>query len=156
MKPSFIIAIALLVATPATGQEESLMQDAINGAQTAGFKIFDKDEDGKATPAEILEGSKEVFAALDQDQSGFANAEEFQAFSMGFQPLADRLSRQAEYREARNAIFTRWDMDANQELSVSEVAAAILTEAFTAGEASIDQAGYGKSQFIAEMSAVIE
>jgi hypothetical protein len=155
MKLSLLVALALLAASPAAGQE-SLMADAINGAQTAGFKIFDKDEDGKATPAEILEGSKEVFAALDQDQSGSANAEEFQAFSMGFQPLADRLSRQAEYREARNAIFTRWDMDANQELTVSEVAAAILTEAFTAGEASIDQAGYGKSQFIAEMSKVIE
>jgi hypothetical protein len=135
---------------------QSLMEDAINGAQTAGFKLFDKDEDGKVTPAELLEGSKEVFAALDRDQNGFASTEEFQVFSMGFQPLADRLSRQEEYNQARDVIFTRWDMDANQELTVAEVAAAIMAEAFTASEGSIDQAAYGKSQFIAEMSKVIE
>jgi hypothetical protein len=155
MKPFFLVALALLAASPAAGQE-SLMADAINGVQTAGFKIFDKDEDGRATPVEILEGSKEVFAALDRDQNGFASSEEFRVFSMGFQPLADRLSRQDEYSAARDIIFTRWDMDANQELTVSEVAVAIMAEAFTAGEAAIDQTAYGKSQFIAEMSKVIE
>jgi hypothetical protein len=152
-------ALAALLAfgvTVSPASSQSLMEDAINGAQTAGFKIFDKDEDGKATPLELLEGSKEVFAALDRDQNGVATTGEFQVFSMGFQPLAGRLSRQDEYNKARDIIFTRWDMDANQELTVSEVAAAIMTEAFTAGEASIDQAAYGKSQFIAEMSKVIE
>lgn len=143
-----------LSASPVLAQ--SLMADAINGVQTAGFKVFDKDADGKATPAELVEGSKEVFLALDRDQNGLATLDEFQVFSMGFQPLADRLSRLDEYNKARDAIFTRWDMDANQALTVSEVTAAIMAEAFTAGEASIDQAGYGKSQFIADMSKVIE
>jgi EF hand len=156
MKAALSALFVLGLSASSAAIAQSLMEDAINGAQTAGFKIFDKDEDGKATPAELLEGSKEVFTALDRDQNGFASSEEFQVFSMGFQPLADRLSRQDEYNKARDIIFVRWDMDANQELTVSEVAAAILTEAFTAGEASIDQAGYGKSQFIAEMSKVIE
>lgn len=155
MKTALAALLALCVtASAASGQ--SLMEDAINGAQTAGFKIFDKDDDGKATPAELIEGSREVFAALDRDQNGIASAEEFRVFSMGFQPLADRLSRQDEYNAARDIIFTRWDMDANQELTVSEVAAAIMAEAFMASEATIDQAAYGKSQFIAEMSKVIE
>jgi hypothetical protein len=154
MKTALAALLTLSLSFPAVAQ--SLMEDAINGVQTAGFKIFDKDEDGKATPLELLEGSREIFAALDRDQNGAVNMEEFQVFSMGFQPLADRLSRQEEYEKAREIIFTRWDMDANQELTVSEVAVAIMTEAFIAGEASIDQAGYGKSQFIAEMSKVIE
>ena len=148
-----IAACALFLASQAFGQE--LLDEDILGAQAASFKVFDADQDGKATAAEVAAGAKSIFAALDPDGDGAVTQNEFGEFSMGFAPLAEQLLRRDEYRAARNVIFTRWDMNADTQLSQAEITAALLEEVYTASEAAADQEAYAKSRFIAEMGAAL-
>ena len=147
------LACATLFASAAFGQ--AFLDEDILSAQTAGFAVFDTSGDGKADASEIVAGSKEVFTALDTDADGNVTPDEFQTFSMGLQPLADRILRRDEYAQVRTAIFTRWDANADQQLIQPELTAALFEEAFTALEAGLDQPGFSKLRFMAEMEAVL-
>jgi EF hand len=147
------LACATLFASAAFGQ--AFLDEDILSAQTASFAVFDANGDGKAEAFEIAAGAKEVFAALDTDAGGIVTPDEFQAFSMGLQPLADRILRRDEYAQARAAIFARWDANADQQLIQPEVTAALLEEALASLESGLDQPGFAKLRFMAEMEAVL-
>ena len=149
-----LIGSTLLCVSSAYAQEQ-LAAD-LDSANAESFKVFDADADGKATPAEIVAGAKTVFNALDANSDGAADEGEFQVFSMGYEPLAQQLIRGAEYKAARTAIFTRWDMNGDKQLSEAEVAASLMLETMTAAKAAIDLPTYATAQFIAEMSASLK
>ena len=135
--------------------QEQLAAD-LDSANAESFKVFDADADGKATPAEIIAGAKTVFTALDANSDGAADEGEFQVFSMGYEPLAQQLIRGAEYKAARTAIFTRWDMNGDKQLSEAEIATSLLAETMSAANASVDLPAYATAQFIAEMGASLK
>ena len=137
-----------------------LAQDRLDGdiatALIASFAVFDANGDGKADVAEVLAGAKSVFAALDADGSGAADAGEFQVFSMGLATLAETKSQKALYQIQRAAIFKRWDANADGQLSEQEVTLALVSELFTAAEAALSAAQYGKAAFITDMEAALK
>jgi EF hand len=147
------LALSMLAAEPLLGQER-LVED-IQTALVASFAVFDTNGDGKADVAEIFAGAKSVFAALDVDGSGAADPGEFQVFSMGLAPLAETKSQKAAYQIQRAAIFKRWDANADNQLTEQEVALALVSELFTAAEASVSNEQYGKAVFITEMGSAL-
>jgi hypothetical protein len=146
------VALAVLAA-PALAQDR--LDDDIATALIASFAVFDANGDGSADMAETLAGAKSVFAALDADGSGGADAGEFQVFSMGLATLAETKSQKAAYQLQRAVIFKRWDGNADNQLTEQEVTLALLSELFTAAEASVTGEQYGKAAFITEMGAAL-
>ena len=148
------------IAGAALLSSASLAQDRLDGdiatALIASFAVFDANGDGKAEVAEVLAGAKSVFAALDADGSGAADAGEFQVFSMGLATLAETKSQKALYQIQRAAIFKRWDANADGQLSEQEVTLALVSELFTAAEAALSAAQYGKAAFITDMEAALK
>jgi EF hand len=148
------ITLALaLFAAPASAQDR--LAGDIATALIASFAVFDANSDGSADVAEVIAGAKSVFAALDADGSGAAGAEEFQVFSMGLATLAETKSQKAAYQIQRLAIFTRWDANADGQLTEQEVTLALVSELFTAAEASVSSGQYGKAAFITDMEAAL-
>jgi EF hand len=147
------LALALISAPSAA-------QDRIDGdiaeALVASFQVFDTNGDAKADVAEIFAGAKSVFTALDADGSGAADQGEFQVFSMGLAPLAETNSQKAAYQIQRAAIFKRWDVNADGQLTEAEVTLALASELFTAAEASVSADQYGRAAFIAEMGTALK
>jgi hypothetical protein len=142
-----------LLASPCLAQDR--MDGEIATALIASFAVFDANGDGKADVAEIFAGAKSVFAALDADGSGGADAREFQLFSMGLATLARTKSQKAVFQIQRNAIFARWDANADGQLSEAEVTLALAGELFTAAEASVSGEQYGKAAFISDMETAL-
>jgi EF hand len=142
-----------LCATPCLAQDR--LEGDIQTALIASFAVFDANADGKADVNEVIAGAKSVFAALDADGSGAAGAEEFQVFSMGLATLAETKSQKAAYQIQRLAIFTRWDTNADGQLSEQEVTLALAGELFMAAEASVSSDQYGKAAFITEMEGAL-
>jgi EF hand len=142
-----------LIAAPSLAQDR--LAGEIATALIASFAVFDANGDGSADVTEVIAGAKSVFAALDGDGSGAAGAEEFQVFSMGLATLAETKSQKAAYQIQRLAIFTRWDANADGQLTEQEVTLALVGELFTAAEASVSSGQYGKAAFITEMSAAL-
>jgi EF hand len=148
-----LIAGAALFCTPCFAQDR--ITGDIQTALIASFGVFDANSDGAADVAEVFAGAKSVFAALDADGSGAADAGEFQAFSMGLATLAETKSQKAAYQIQRLAIFARWDANADGLLSEQEVTLALVSELFTAAEASVSGEQYSKAAFITEMKAAL-
>jgi Ca2+-binding EF-hand superfamily protein len=155
MRTRFIGAtLALsLIAAPVMAQDR--IDGEIQTALAGSFAVFDANGDGEADVAEILAGAKSVFAALDADGSGAADSAEFSLFSMGLATLAETKSQKALYQVQRDAIFKRWDANADGQLSESEVTLALISELFTAAEASVSGGQYGKAAFITEMGSAL-
>jgi EF hand len=154
------IFLTWLAAGAALLSSPCLAQDRIDGniaaALTASFAVFDANGDGAADTAEIIQGAKSVFAALDADGSGAADAAEFSLFSMGLATLAETKSQRALYQVQRGAIFKRWDANADNQLTEQEVTLALVSELFTAAEASVTANQYGKAAFITEMGSALK
>lgn len=147
-------ALALtLLGAPALAQDR--LADGLATALTASFAVFDANGDGAADVSEVIAGAKAVFAALDADSSGAADAGEFQLFSMGLADLAETNSQKAAYQAQRMVILTRWDANADGQLSEPEVTLALISELFTAAEASVSSAQYGKAAFITDMKSAL-
>lgn len=149
-----LIGSSILLAVSAIAA--SVSEADIATAETTSFKVFDTNADGKISAAEIAAGAAQVFAALDADSSGTASPEEFQTFNLGFAPLAETAGQGDKYKAARDAIFTRWDMNGDKQLAQSEVVASMLLEGMAAANAGIDQATFGNSQFMTEMKATLK
>lgn len=144
----------LMLAAPSAAQDRP--DGDIATALIASFAVFDANGDGSADMAEVMAGAKSVFSALDADGSGAADEGEFQVFSMGLATLAETRSQKAAYQLQRIAIFKRWDANADRQLSEPEVALALVSELFTAAEASVSGQQYGKAAFITEMKAALK
>jgi hypothetical protein len=156
MKPAVLVALtgSLFFATSALAQ--SRLDDAIGQSRAESFKVFDLDGNGTADIKEVLAGTKSVFTALDADGNGSASLDEFQVFSMGYEPLAETNTQKTAYDTARGTIFTRWDTNADQQLTESEVTTAVLVELLTAANANLTGQQYGSAAFIAEMEASLK
>ena len=142
-----------LLASPCAAQDR--LSEDVAEALTTSFGVFDTNGDGRADVAEVLAGAKAVFTALDADGGGAAGTEAFQAFSMGLAALAETKSQKAAYQIQRAAIFKRWDANADGQLSEQEITLALLSELFTAAEASVSGGQYGKAAFITEMEEAL-
>jgi Ca2+-binding EF-hand superfamily protein len=148
-----LAAGAALLSFPCLALER--IDGDIAAALIASFAVFDANGDGAADTAEILAGAKSVFTALDADGSGAADAGEFRLFSMGLATLAETKSQKALYQIQRAAIFKRWDANADGQLAETEVTLALISELFTAAEASVSGEQYGKATFITEMGSAL-
>ena len=142
-----------LFAAPSAAQDR--LAGDIATALIASFAVFDANSDGAADVAEVIAGAKSVFTALDADSSGAADQGEFQLFSMGLATLAETNSQKAAYQVQRLAIFARWDANADGQLAEQEVTLALVSELFTAAEASVSGEQYGRAAFITDMQAAL-
>ncbi len=156
MRAVFLTILAGSMFTVANAAAQDRLAEEIMAARAESFKVFDTDASGKADVKEVVAGAKSIFAALDADGNGGASLEEFQVISMGFEPLAESNSQKAAYGAARAAIFTRWDLNADGQISEAESIAAVLAELLSAADASVTNAQYGAAAFIAEMEASLK
>jgi Ca2+-binding EF-hand superfamily protein len=154
IKLAGLISALALCASPLMAQDR--LEGEIATALIASFGVFDANSDGKADVGEVIAGAKSVFAAVDADGSGAADQGEFQLFSMGLATLAETKSQKAAYQIKRAAIFTRWDANADGQLSEQEVTLALISELFAAADASVTADQYGKSAFITDMAEALK
>lgn len=67
------------------------------------------DADGMIRPQDADEMVTHTFNAMDVNGDGRVTPDEFQAFSMGFEYLAQVRGKLPQFRAAKAAIFQRWD-----------------------------------------------
>jgi hypothetical protein len=156
MRSVFWTALAGSVLTVVVALAQSRLDGEIERVRGESFLVFDIDSGGKADIKEALAGAKAIFTALDADGSGSAGLDEFEAFSMGYGPLAESNTQKTAYNTARGTIFTRWDTSADQQLSEAEVTTAVLVELLTAANVGLTIENYGAAAFIAEMEASLK
>jgi len=84
------------------------------------------DASGMVRPQDADEMITHTFNAMDVNGDGRVTPDEFQAFSMGFEYLAQVREKLPQFRAAKATIFKRWDANKAGFLTVQEYRAGIL------------------------------
>ena len=106
----------------------------------ARFQAIDENSDKVITAAEAMTNVENVFAAIDQDQSGTITMEEYMAVRLGPQQNHEegrQGGRQAEQKAAKAARYAPMDTDGDGLVSKAEFTAAAKTR-FAAADANAD------------------
>ena len=121
-----------------------------------------RDANGMIRPQDADEMITHTFNAMDVNGDGRVTPDEFQAFSMGFEYLAQVHGKLPQFRAAKDAIFRRWDANKTGSLTVRGYRAGIvgdLTRAASRGgtsdlKISLDE--LKNADFIRELATALQ
>ena len=148
-----LLATQCIVASAAHADKASEIEAVVE----QGFRAFDLNGDGTIRPNEAVAQGTQIFLAMDANSDGVVSVEEFQKFSMGFGPLAEKFAAKAKYDATRAAIFKRWAAG-KARMTKAEMIAGMRNEFARAASKQnavltrIDMADFKKVRFITEMS----
>jgi hypothetical protein len=126
------------------------------------FESIGTDTGGMIRPQNANEMITNTFNAMDVNGDGRVTPDEFQAFSMGFEYLAQVRGKLPQFRTAKAAIFQRWDARKAGFLIFRDYRAGIvgdLTRAAARGDTSdlkISLDELKNAKFIRELTATIQ
>lgn len=120
------------------------------------------DADGMVRPRDADEMIRNTFNAIDVNSDGRVTPDEFQAFSMGFEYLAQVREKLPQFRAAKDAIFRRWDANKTGYLTIQDYRAGVQGDlARAAGKGgtsdlklSLDE--MRNADFIRELAAALQ
>lgn len=121
-----------------------------------------RDAGGMVRPQDADDMIRHTFNAMDVNGDGHVTPDEFQAFSMGFDYLAQMGEKLPQFRAAKAAVFRRWDANKTGFLTFQDYRAGILGDLTRAaakggssdGKLSVDE--LKNAEFIRELSASIQ
>ncbi len=83
--------------------------------------IMDENHDGSITRSEVELFSQFAQVFMDSDSNGLMERSEFMQWDAGFQWLADLRGIKATYIQAKNTLFSEWDLNSDGSISRKEM-----------------------------------
>lgn len=114
-----VIAIATLaslaLAIPAATQENDWKE--LSGMA---FNTIDDDENGGITSQEFSKFGDDVFISMDYDGSNSLSLGEFFNWGFGMHNAAEEASRKYAFETAMRVVYSLWDLNADNQVTVDE------------------------------------
>jgi Ca2+-binding EF-hand superfamily protein len=147
VKPAAVVLCGFLATAPL-----ALADDTLEMTQQGAFLAFDANQDGTATAKEMVTGLFALFASADTDSSGDVSVDEFKAVSLGYAAVAETSGKQASYDASRDAIYKRWDSNADGKLTEPEMVGGSMLEILDSAKFGLSKEDFFKTAFIVEMT----
>lgn len=121
-----LLAVLVPLAGAAPPIKAATLSDQVHEVLLVVFQSIGTDENGMVRPRDADEMIRQTFSAIDVNQDGRVTPDEFKAFSMGFEYLAQVRGKLAPFTAAKAAVFRRWDANKTGVLTFQDYRAGLL------------------------------
>ena len=157
-----LLAVLVPLAGAAPPAKAATLSDQVHEVLLVVFQSIGTDENGMVRPQDADEMIRQTFAAMDVDQDGRVTPEEFKAFSMGSEYLAQVRGKLAPFNAAKAAVFRRWDANKTGVPTFQDYRAGVLDDLTRstgkggANDLKLSLNELGNAAFIRELSGAIQ
>ena len=121
-----LLAVLVPLAGAAPPVKAAGLSNQVHEVLLVVFQSIGPDADGMVRPREADEMIRQTYGAMDVNHDGRVTLDEFKAFIMSFEYLAQVRGKLAPFAAAKDAIFRRWDADKSGVLTFQDYRAGIL------------------------------
>jgi hypothetical protein len=123
---ALIALLAVLVSLAVVPAKAASLSDQVHEVLSVVFQSIGADKTGMVQPRDLDDMVSKTYGAMDVNQDGRVTLDEFKAFSMGFEYLAQVRGKLASFNAAKTAIFRRWDTSKTGYLTFEDYRAGVL------------------------------
>lgn len=117
--------LAALAGAPGPAKAAGL-SDQVHEVLLVVFQSMGTDDNGRVRAQDANAMIRSTYDAMDANGDGRVTPDEFKAFSMGFEYLAQVRGKLAPFNAAKDSIFRRWDANKAGFLTYQEYRAGML------------------------------
>lgn len=121
-----LLAVVVPLVGAAPPVKAATLSDQVHEVLLVVLQSIGTDKNGMVRPQEADEMIQHTYGAMDVNQDGRVTPDEFKAFSMGFEYLAQVRGKLAPFAAAKDAIFRRWNANHMGYLTFQDYRAGIL------------------------------
>ena len=123
-----LLAVLVPLAGAAPPVKAATLSDQVREVLQVVLQSISTDADGMVRPQDADEMTRQTFAAMDADHDGRVTPDEFKAFSMGFDYLAQVRGKLAPFTAAKASVFRRWDANKTGALTFQDYRTGLLDD----------------------------